>query len=240
MKSKQKVNRIDFKNSHLSWSGSSKGIFNIISTLKIKEKGNENGALIFALGSAVIAGNLYKNERLIKTPEYYFQVMGSESKQCIYRTFIDNNKKYPNWVNDDKTGDTFGKNMLNEFKLNITKEEAFLLADFTDIANFFDCNSFSAKISLKMNNKIIIIEFPIIHLNIKPQARLWQVETGPVLFPIINNKSNLFGYLPSFVHFNCFENIDIFYDFPFGIRSKTLDNGIMNGFPCKIKLYATN
>ena len=64
---------------------------------------------------------------------------------------------------------------------------------------------------------------------------MWQVETGPVLFPVITKNSNSFEYLPSFVHFNGLEKIDVFFDYPYGIRSI---NQNVEGIPCAIELYS--
>ena len=36
---------------------------------------------------------------------------------------------------------------------------------------------------------------------------MWQVETGPVLFPVITEEASSFKYLPSFVHFNALEKL---------------------------------
>ena len=48
----------------------------------------------------------------------------------------------------------------------------------------------------------MFLEFPINHVNINSEIRRWQIETGPILFPIINKEKKSYEYLPSFVHFN--------------------------------------
>jgi len=69
---------------------------------------------------------------------------------------------------------------------------------------------------------------------------MWQVETGPVLFPVITEKESSFEYLPSFVHFNSLEKLDVFYDYPFGIRSLNLKGkNIIEDLSCTIELYSS-
>ena len=81
-------------------------------------------------------------------------------------------------------------------------------------------------------------EFPVNHINVKPEKKMWQVETGPILFPILEySAQNDFEYLPSFAHFNSLNRMDIFYDYPFGYRSKKLtDKGIYRNMMCEIEL----
>ena len=68
---------------------------------------------------------------------------------------------------------------------------------------------------------------------------MWQVETGPVLFPVITEEESSFKYLPSFIHFNGLEKLYVFYDYPYGVRSVNLpDKGIITGFPCTIQLFS--
>ena len=68
---------------------------------------------------------------------------------------------------------------------------------------------------------------------------MWQIETGPVLFPVIKKETTSFEYLPSFVHFNGLEKLDVFYDYPYGIRSVNMyRKGIIESIPCAIELYS--
>ena len=41
------------------------------------------------------------------------------------------------------------------------------------------------------------------------------------------------------VHFNGFEKLDVFYDYPYGVRSGDLDEkGVIESLPCTIKLFS--
>ena len=67
------------------------------------------------------------------------------------------------------------------------------------------------------------------------------METGPVLFPIfeVDVLSDL-ELLPCFTHFNNFEKLDVFYDYPFSSRSDQLKNkGIMQDINCEIELFSS-
>ena len=68
---------------------------------------------------------------------------------------------------------------------------------------------------------------------------MWQVETGPILFPNLNKNQDLPDHLPSFIHFNSFNKLDIFYDYPLGLRTFDLENkGVVSGLPCDIQLLS--
>ena len=64
----------------------------------------------------------------------------------------------------------------------------------------------------------------------------WQVETGPVLLPLISKKNNKLDLLPSFVIFNKFDSVDIFYDYPFGFRNRK--QSYLKNILCEIDLYS--
>ena len=56
---------------------------------------------------------------------------------------------------------------------------------------------------------------------------------------MIKKKTTSFEYLPSFVHFNGFEKLDVFFDYPYGIRLvNQYGEGIIEGMPCTIELYS--
>jgi len=58
--------------------------------------------------------------------------------------------------------------------------------------------------------------------------------------PFENTVPSDLELLPSFTHFNSFEKLDIFYDYPFGSRSYKIKNeGIMQCIDCKIEMFST-
>ena len=241
MEHTDQTKRIDFTNSNLSWGGRSRGIFNLVSVLTMQHDGDETGTNTYGLGQSVLAGNMYSEKELLKQPPYLFQVAGSTSEQRIYRTLISNRHKRnaPDWMKNDKTGDTYGEPLFKEFQLDIRNESAFIVTGYDEVEASFPRNGFSAKIYFNVGKHTACLEFPINHINIKPEVRMWQVETGPVLFPVVIKEESLFEYLPSFVHFNGLEKLDVFYDYPYGIRLVNLQGkGIIEGFPCTIELFS--
>ena len=137
------------------------------------------------------------------------------------------------------TGDTYGKPLFDEFGLNIIREKATPVSTFDEIDAVFLENRFSAKVMATFEEKSVCLEFPVNHMNVKLETRQWQVETGPILIPVMGRNEGAFDYLPAFVHFNSFDKMDIFYDYPYGVRSVNLpDKGIIRSFPCTIQLFS--
>ena len=137
------------------------------------------------------------------------------------------------------TGDTFGDPLFDEFHLKIVNERAESVTMFDEIDYYFLKNRFSSKVTIIISEKTkLCIEFPINHIDLNQETRQWQVETGPILVPIMEGKRGKFDFMPAFVHFNCFDKIDIFYDYPFGYRSLGLNNsGIYSNIPCSINIF---
>ena len=228
-----KTKRVDFINSSFGWNGASKGIFNIISLLIYKSIDEERKKETFALGQSVLAGNMYSDKELLKHPSYMFQLAGSISEQSIFRSFI---SEIPE---SGKTLDNYDELIFEDFQVNIKNEKARIVEKFYDIKSLFSRNRFSAKIFFKMDSYDINLEFPIYHINIKKKNKMWQVETGPILFPLIEKDKVSPKHIPSFIHFNSFDKLDICYDYPFRFRSINMSNqGIVSRFPCTIQLFA--
>ena len=146
---------------------------------------------------------------------------------------------YRGWMKKNLTGDTHGKPLFDEFGLNIIREKATPVSKFDEITAVFLENRFFAKVLARVEDKSVCLEFPVNHMNVKRETRQWQVETGPILIPVMGGNGGAFDYLPAFVHFNSFDKMDIFYDYPFGYRSLDLLNkGVFSSAPCNIKLFA--
>ena len=234
--------RIDFSKSNIFWDGPSKGIFKLVSVLKLNLGNSEKTETTFGLGESVLAGNMFVSEGLLKQPPYLFQVAGSTEEQYIFRSILPNQKKskIPSWF-INKVGDTHQKNLFDEFYLDFKKTPVKAVKNYDEIEEAFYENNFTARVQIEYYGLNCLVEFPVNHINVKPEIKMWQVETGPVLFPILENTvpSDL-ELLPSFTHFNSFDKLDIFYDYPFGSRSYKLKNeGIMQGIDCIIELFST-
>ena len=231
---KKEDERINFTKSNIFWDGSSSGIFNLSAILKFDIQNNKKKSNTFCLSQSVLAGNMYSDKELLKNPPYLFQIAGSENEQIIYRSYI------PNRVDKKKNilNDTYGNPLFDLFEINLEKEKAITINNFNDIKKSFKKNCFSAKVFFDFDKYYVNLEFPIRHININPSIKMWQVETGSILFPFINN-NNEFDFIPSFAHFNSFNKIDIFYDYPYGERFINFsNNGVVTNFPCTIQLFS--
>jgi len=228
----------DFNTSSIGWFGESNGKFKLVSTFSYYNKLNKK--VTYGLSQSVLAGNVYSKNNLIKNPYYMFQVLGNHNKQKILRTDLSSNKydffklfNKRKKINDTKLSKIFN----NDFKLKIKKRKGLKIVLFNDIYKNFSNNNFTSKITFKdFQNLDFEIEFPINHLNVSSMKKKWQVETGPVLLPLIFKKNNKFDLLPSFVIFNKFDSVDIFYDYPFGFRNRK--QSYLKNILCEIDLYS--
>ena len=236
--------RINFSKSNIFWDGPSRGIFKLVSVLRLNLGKSKKPETTFGLGESVLAGNMYVSEGLLKQPPYLFQVAGSTEEQYIFRTFLPNQKRstFPRWVNKNThVGDTHVKNLFDEFYLDLKKSRAKSVMNYDEIEKCFYDNNFTVKIQIDSIEFNYSIEFPVNHINIKPEIKMWQVETGPILMPNFEeSKTGDLELLPCFIHFNSFDKLDVFYDYPFGFRrNQIINKGIIQSIDCKIEMYST-
>lgn len=211
----------DFNKSSIGWFGQSNGIFKLASILTYYD--DLNNQVTYGLSQSFLAGNVYNKKNLIKNPSYMFQVLGNRNKQKILRTDLPN-KKFNLFKIFNKRKNIYDTNLskiFDDFKLEISKREAIKLISFDDIYKFFNENNVISKVKFhNFQNLDFEIEFPINHFNVTSNIKKWQIETGPILLPSFKKKEKNFDVLPSFIMFNKFSSLDIFYDYPFGLRNK--------------------
>ncbi len=228
---------IDFNKSSIGWLGQSKGEFKLASILNYYD--DRNNQVTYGLSQSVLAGNVYSSNNLIKNPSYIFQVLGNHNKQKILRTDLPNKKfdLFRIFNKRKKIYDTKLSKIFDNFKFKIIKREAIRLISFNDIYKFLNVNNVISKIKFSnFQNLNFEIEFPINHLNVNSNIKKWQIETGPILFPLFKKKGKNFDLSPCFVIFNNFDSIDIFYDYPFGLRNKK--NTYFKNIKCEIEIYS--
>jgi len=228
------MNITDFEKSFICWSGKSEGKFKIVSILNYRNELNKK--ITFGLTQNVLAGNVYNPVNLIKNPPYLFQLISNNENQKIFRTDLPSNKyeKLDNLIKRNKIKDTDLKNIFNNFNLKIIKKYVIKCKNIKEIIKYFKKYNFVSRI--KLHNFVgtnFYIEFPINHINISRNLNLWQAETGPVLFPSYNKTKDI-KFLPSFLMFNSFNQIDVFYDYPFGERKK---KQYLKSLKCKIEIF---
>jgi len=222
----------NFEKSSISWFGNSDGKFKICSILKYT-----NNKETFALSEAVLAGNVYSLNNLIKNPPYLFQIIGNNENQKILRTDLPKNKfeSKKNFLQRNKIKDTESGKLFENFSLIIKKKKYVKCLNNKEVINYFNQSFFVARLRLKnFKNTNVSIEFPINHINVSKKLKIWQVETGPVLFPICDGKEEK-KLLPSFIMFNSFDQADVFYDYPYGLRK---DYRYLKKIRCEIEIFA--
>ena len=217
------MKRIDFSGSYLTWltyKEKSYGRFQIEAACAIRNL-SSGKAETYYLAPAVIAGNVYAKNDLVKQPAYLFQIAASQERHVIFRTYV-------SYKEDQRS---FDKNfdLFDGIDLHITRKESVALKDFYDILfHFQKHNSMSARMSYETQQRFQIeIEFPIKHINLQREKRLFQVETGPILFP-----SEPLGYRLSeergcffntaFIHFNRLDSAEITLNVPTCIGEETI------------------
>ena len=234
---------VNFSRSTISWGGESRGVFQLKSLLTICRDHNESESEVIGLGEAVIAGNVYKADGLLKQPAYIFQLVGSTHRQWIYRTYIAPSCELEETESGEGTGgtyDTSGTPLFKEgLQLSLETSPAKYIKDPNLLCDIEDLSSLSAVIHLCAQGEKFVVEFPITHINLQAKDSLWQVETGPALFPVRKNTGKgQTEFVPCFFHFNRLDKVDVFFDYPFGRRSKVMNiPSVLEGVNCQVKLY---
>jgi len=243
--------RVDFRNSRLFWNHETKeshGAFNIESVLRIYEKNKIKETFVLATG--VLAGNMYVSGRLVQNPPYYFQIAASNTRHIIYRTDAINKSKWTRLLcRKHKNGilDTLNKNSaFKALEYRLIEEDCIRVSSsYSDLErHYMQLSNFTVKININLDEEQRAeLEFPVKHINISPEKKMFQVETGAVLlisteYSDLNDLSKLLT--PSFVHFNSFNYADFSIDFPYGVRSsKTRGDFNVKRLVCEVQLYST-
>jgi hypothetical protein len=222
------IQRIDFQNSNIRWithAEKSMGTFQVeaIARLWLDELREPK---LFALGAAVLAGNMYVDGKLCKDPPYLFQVASGMGEYGIFRTALsfklfDTVKRVLGLAN---APDSFGliESKFESFNINLKMEAAETLQSYNEVAqHYVRGDVFTCLITIMDSAKgRLELEFPVKHLNLLQGRQIWQMETGPILFPcaseyIPSESSQLSDFLPYFVHANKHDCADFSPDFPF-------------------------
>ena len=232
----KKIQTVDFSKSSVSWLGESTGIFKLASILSVFYKGKAD---TFALTENVLAGNVYAKKGLIKNPPYLFQLVASNKYQKILRTDLDNDiSGIPGQkISRRRLLDTEGNLFKDGLDIDIQYKLGNSVSTFYEIKKCSTAFSLNGRLSIDTNQHNFTIEFPIRHLNTNMEKKKWQVETGPILFPVFAENKKKYSLSPSFLFFNSLHTADIFLDYPLKRRtfSQYQDN-LVSDLKCKITL----
>jgi hypothetical protein len=240
---------IDFDRSRIYWnhgSDKSHGSFKVEAILRVFGASGDMEEL-FALGAGVIAGNMYAPGKLVKQPAYLFQIAASNDRHVIFRTYTKAKFFSLNTLfGKGREGDSYGSNQLFEsLVVNLKSQNAKKLETSEGIeSHYLRYADFSCLIKIPfVDNRRLELEFPVKHFNLHPTSKMFQVETGPILFVrpecLSQKKPDLLKELiPSFIHFNSFERANFSLDFPYGIReSSGRGRLVVEEMDCDIQLW---
>ena len=229
---------VDFNKSSVSWLGESAGIFKLASILSVFCKGSETDT--FVLTEHVLAGNVYAKKGLVKKPPYLFQLVASSKYQKILRTDLDSDiPGIPRRILSrkqilDSEGNLFKDNINVDIQHKLGKN----INKFYRIKKCLNAFSLNGCLSIHTGHHNFKIEFPIRHLNIEIKKEKWQVETGPILFPVLSDNKKEYSLSPSFLFFGSLNKADVFLDYPLKRRifPQHKDN-VVADLKCNISLF---
>jgi hypothetical protein len=240
------MRRVCFHKSDIRWltkKEGSHGSFNVEALLRWSGDSRDTSDVKqFALGVPVLAGNMYADGELCKTPPYMFQLTASNLDHIIFRR--------PIAPGNQEDSDSYGSNssIFTALEVNIESEPAKLLESYDDIERHYLCRDhLTCLLTIVMNSgSILELEFPIKHMNILPSQKRWQFETGSVLFLKESDIQNLDALelktlLPCFIHCNRFDQADISQNYPYPkIYSSRFSRGGNRTISCKVHLLGSN
>ena len=181
-------NIIDFKNSFFLWEtlSGSEGRFNPESVTEVNNEA-------FLLLSSVMACDVYGKNPLFHDPPYLFEAVFGNNDVKIFRTY------------KNKTANTTSKknDLFKTLQYLINTSIHQKLETFDEIAESARTGcQLSGQARYEIDNREVLIKFPIKHINVSKKKREFQVETGKVLFYQDSLEKSVLAYL-------AFKNFDI-------------------------------
>ena len=177
---------IDFSNSFFLWktlSGSC-GRFHLESMSSILYDGKKEDLYLL---SSVMACNVYGENPLFHDPPYLYEAVFGNNEVKIFRTY---QNKTDNSIN--VISDIFEKTQLLINKATYSKLDCF--------QDIFEAtrNGYQLFGHIRYNNeknKAIIIQFPVKHINVSEKQKIFQIETGKIIFYKDSLQKSLLAYL---------------------------------------------
>ena len=133
------MKRTDFRCSDIRWvtaSEKSHGAFQLESILRVQPKALAS-VETYALGTAVLAGNMYADKKLAKYPPYMFQIAIGLKDHKIFRTELslqgDDHKNRSKGKQTISDSSALNSEIFEQIALNIKTEYAIQVQGFDDI-----------------------------------------------------------------------------------------------------------
>lgn len=149
----------------------------------------------FYLCHPVVAGEVYGIGLLLRTPPYHFLWVTNGKDLSVFR-FYPNGKTIEDNISKTSIVDV-SLALDNIFYKKITVSDFFFMKDF-----------FLHRIVCRLDYGDYVSEFPVRHINLKRDRKLFQVETGPVITKI-NEK-----IMPAFIFINSTNHVQIVPQYP--------------------------
>lgn len=173
---------IHFPSSYLHWithAESSHGYFQLDAVLDWHPLGQEKG-MLYVLAAAVPAGRMYATSGpLLKQPPYSFQLIAGHLEHTIQRRALDRNQPNVPTDNTQPNSQTFKE---LSWELSSCLAEPLQPENLTAIPH--PLPSLNIVIELKHNGGLLRLQAPLRHWNHRGNPSVWQIETGPLLWPL--------------------------------------------------------
>lgn len=203
----------------------------------------------YLLGSAVLAGNMYVEDNLLKNPPYHFQMIYSDKVNRILRRSV---QLQVDGLESESVFDTTQKNSFFEsICSNLVECNYQKISDKNRLLRALDKRLTVRNIRILLNLQqgfTICIDSPVKHFNNLKYQNQWQIETGPVLFVkeqienCLDDVEVIEKLSPSFLHTNSFSKAQFTFEYPFFVHGKMDSSEHPKSIQkdCNIELYLSN
>ena len=195
---------IHFQSSYLHWitqAEASHGCFQLDAVMDWYPPGHEN-AMSYVLAAAIPAGRMYaKDGPLLKQPPYSFQLIAGDLEHTIVRRALDHNQPNVPRDNTQQHSQTF-KALRWELRTFLAKP--LLPETLAEIPH--PLPPLNLVIELEYGGGLMRLQAPLRHWNHRSNPFGWQIETGPVLWPMnldaFTAEPNSNWLSPAWIHSN--------------------------------------
>ena len=195
---------IHFPSSYLHWithTESSHGYFQLDAVLDWYPP-NHKKSLSYVLAAAIPAGRMYAaSGALLRQPPYSFQLIAGHREHTIQRQALDHMQPNVPTDNTQPHNQTF---KALSWKLNSCLAEPLQPKNLAAIPH--PLPSLNVVIELEHNGGLLRLQAPLRHWNHRSNPFGWQIETGPVLWPLdleaFTQEASSRWLTPAWIHSN--------------------------------------
>ena len=196
---------IHFPSSYLYWitqAEASHGCFQLDAVLSWYPPDHKKSRS-YVLTAAVPAGRMYAaSGPLLKQPPYSFQLIAGHLEHTIQRQALDYNQPNVPKDNTQPHNQTF---KAFSWELNACLAEPLQPENLASIPH--PLPSLNIVLELEHNGGLLRLQAPLRHWNHRSNPSGWQIETGPVLWPLdleaFTAEASSRWLTPAWIHSNC-------------------------------------